>query len=79
LQVLRNTAKAHIIKMVRGTSGAATRAWACGCVGTPARRPPLSPLKKVLRALLRGRDPSTGWAGRYAVERTPHGLSKRHA
>ena len=57
--------------MVRVTSGAATRAWACGCVGTPARGPPLSPLRKVLRARLRGRDPSTGWAGPCAIERTP--------
>ena len=63
--------KAHIIKMVRGTSGVATRAWACECVGTPARGPPFSPLRKVLRARLRGRDPSTGWAGPCAVKRTP--------
>ena len=52
-------------------SGVATRAWACGCMGTPARGPPLSPLKKVLQARLRGRDPSTGWAGPCAIERTP--------
>jgi len=39
--------------------------------GVNLRAPLLSPFKKVLRARLRGWDPSTGWAGRYALERTP--------
>ena len=44
------TQQAHIINGVCVTSGAATRAWACGCVGTPARGLPFLPVRKILRA-----------------------------
>ena len=51
--------------------GSGCKAWACERTNKPARGPLLSPFRKVLRARLRGRGPSTGWAGPCAVERTP--------
>ena len=46
---------------VRGRAGA----------GEPSLVASLLPLGKVIRAQLRGWDPSTGWAGRRALEHTP--------
>ena len=57
--------------MRTGRPGSGCKAWACERTSTPAREPLLSPFRKVLRARLRGRGPSTGWAGPCAVERTP--------
>ena len=54
-----------------GHVGQWTQAWACEWVDKPAHALPFSPLREVLRARPRGWDPSTGWAGGYAVERTP--------
>ena len=54
------------------TAGSGQRAWAWACerIAIPARAMLLSPCGKILRARLRGRDPSTGWAGPCAAERT---------
>ena len=55
-----------------------TRAWVgqSGRAHLHAPRADLgfSPFWKVIRARLRGRDPSTGWAGPCAVQHTPSGV-----
>ena len=54
-----------------GGAGQRAQAWACKRAVTPAPSPSLSPCGKGLRARLRGRHPSTGWAGPRAIEHTP--------
>ena len=67
-----------MINIVRDAFGAGMSACVRVAGHTCARTVVLAPLRKVLRARPRGRDPSMGRARRYAVERTPS-RARRHA